>query len=230
MYVLILECRDCFWSPCSGIGAEFEWMLTAIPLKHGIVAACKVLRESGKLLQLGGGGPGQYTDASWCERRRREGGAEWRGDAGLIGFCQGLLEKQGVRRCGQADQGATHRNFAENEIWEELCSDGEAPRRCSGERWSGRELRSGTQGAEWSATGQWRYPSQRHRKKECSQSSHNQATKEGFVRRPFCISSGWGACAAAVPFCQTWARIGRLVSEVVGEACYVEGGNSNQCG
>lgn len=24
MYVLILECRDCFWMPCSGMGAEVE--------------------------------------------------------------------------------------------------------------------------------------------------------------------------------------------------------------
>ena len=39
MYVLTLEWRDCFWSPCSGIGAWLEWMLTAMPLKHGMVAA-----------------------------------------------------------------------------------------------------------------------------------------------------------------------------------------------
>ena len=78
MYVLILECRDCFWIPCSGIGAEFEWMLTAIPLKHGMVTAGKGLRESGTLLQLGGGGPGQYLDASCCEPQRRG----WSGVAG----------------------------------------------------------------------------------------------------------------------------------------------------
>jgi hypothetical protein len=36
--VLIRERRDCFCMPCSGSGAEFAWMLTAMPLKQGIVA------------------------------------------------------------------------------------------------------------------------------------------------------------------------------------------------
>lgn len=31
------ERRDCFCMPCSGIGVELAWMLTAMPLKQGIV-------------------------------------------------------------------------------------------------------------------------------------------------------------------------------------------------
>ena len=38
MYVLMRESRDCFCMPCSGSGAELAWMLTAMPLKQGIVA------------------------------------------------------------------------------------------------------------------------------------------------------------------------------------------------
>lgn len=37
IYVLILEKRDCFCIPYSGNGDPFAWMLTAMPLKHGIM-------------------------------------------------------------------------------------------------------------------------------------------------------------------------------------------------
>lgn len=38
MYVFILDMRDCLWMPCSGSGAPFAWMLTAMPLKQGMVS------------------------------------------------------------------------------------------------------------------------------------------------------------------------------------------------
>lgn len=37
MYVLILDRRDCFWTECSGNGPFGVWMLTARPLKQGIL-------------------------------------------------------------------------------------------------------------------------------------------------------------------------------------------------
>src|SRR5690554_1076467 len=36
------ENRDCFCMPYSGRGAELAWMLTAMPLKQGMVAAAAV--------------------------------------------------------------------------------------------------------------------------------------------------------------------------------------------
>jgi hypothetical protein len=45
MYVLMRDSLDCFCMPYSGSGAEFAWMLTAIPLKQGIVAETRLLEE-----------------------------------------------------------------------------------------------------------------------------------------------------------------------------------------
>lgn len=41
MYELILDRRDCVCMPYSGTGAPLAWMLTAMPLKQGMVAEDK---------------------------------------------------------------------------------------------------------------------------------------------------------------------------------------------
>ena len=98
-------------------------MLTAIPLKHGMVAAGKVLRESGTLLQRGGGRPSTF-DAPFREPQRK---VEWSGGvpAGLMMVGQGLEKAWGgLRVCGW-DHGATHRNFRRKGAWWDLEGAGE---------------------------------------------------------------------------------------------------------
>lgn len=83
MYVLMRDSLDCFCMPYSGSGAELAWMLTAIPLKQGIVtetrrfAREKLSLECGTLGDLGclgAGGRWETREASTVWPREGGGG------------------------------------------------------------------------------------------------------------------------------------------------------------
>lgn len=63
-----------------------------------------------------------------------------------------------------------------------------------------------------SVTREWRYQSQRHRKKECSTAGELRTVRQKRdLREELSAFEVEETCAAATPFSRTWARMGRLV-------------------